>query len=177
MGSFDREKFKALVHYICWRVPDPKTLGAIKLNKILWATDFSHFYTTGESLTGERYVKREFGPVPSGIVQVVRELEAEGAIRTSDVPYFKYTQRQFTPLRPPDMHAFTPGELKEVDEMITLITEHYTAKSVSEASHDHIWKAALEGEEIPHYSIFAVSGEITQDEIDWARGELETLGA
>jgi hypothetical protein len=177
MGVYDREKFKALVHYICWSVPDPKKLGAIKLNKILWATDFSHFYTTGESLTGERYLKRQFGPVPGGILQALRELELEGALSITEAPHFQYTQRQFTALKKPNTQFFTSAELAETDEMIKLITEAYTAKSVSQASHDHIWSAALDGEEIPHFSIFAVPGEITSDEIEWARTELESLGA
>jgi hypothetical protein len=34
--AFDREKFKSLVHYVCWRcMDDPSKLGSVKLNKIL----------------------------------------------------------------------------------------------------------------------------------------------
>jgi hypothetical protein len=61
--------------------------------------------------------------------------------------------------------------------VIKLITEAYTVKSVSQASHDYIWSAALDGEEIPHFSILAVAAEITSDEIEWARTELENFGA
>lgn len=37
--AYNAEKFKALVHYICWKVEDPRQLGATKLNKILWFSD------------------------------------------------------------------------------------------------------------------------------------------
>jgi hypothetical protein len=29
--QLDREKFKALIHYICWRCQDPTKLGSVKL--------------------------------------------------------------------------------------------------------------------------------------------------
>ena len=35
----DQEKFDALVHYICARCEDPTSLGATKLNKIMWYSD------------------------------------------------------------------------------------------------------------------------------------------
>ena len=64
----DREKFRSLVHYVCWRcADDPAKLGRVKLNKILWLTDFTSYYETGKPMTGARYVKRQFGPVPSAI--------------------------------------------------------------------------------------------------------------
>lgn len=37
--AYNAEKFKALVHYICWKVEDPRQLGATKLNNILWFSD------------------------------------------------------------------------------------------------------------------------------------------
>jgi len=75
--QLDRQKFKALFLYICSKA-DASTLGSIKLNKILWLTDFKSYYQTGEPLTGAKYVKRQYGAVPASVVSVRRELENEG---------------------------------------------------------------------------------------------------
>ena len=74
--AFNREKFKLLVHYICWRCSDdPSRLGAVKLNKTLWVADFTAYYEFGQAITGAGYVKRQHGPVPRVILPVLRELE------------------------------------------------------------------------------------------------------
>src|SRR5258707_6058665 len=94
--DFDREKFKALVHYVCWsRKDDTSKLGSTKLNKILWLSDFVKYYRSGASITGARYVKRQFGPVPRAIMPVLAELESEGAVFTREVPFHGRTKTDF----------------------------------------------------------------------------------
>lgn len=84
--AFDRNRFKALFHYICWQCKsNPSTLGAVKINKALWVADFTSYYRSGEPLTGTRYVKRQYGSVPSAIVPVLQELEAEGKISSQEL--------------------------------------------------------------------------------------------
>jgi hypothetical protein len=174
---FDHDKFKSLVHYVCWRCNrDPSKLGAVKLNKALRVADFTSYYKTGEPITGARYVKRQFGPVPSVIVQVLNELESEGAIRTREVPFHGFTKKQYNVLVEPDESAFTLPEIEIVEAAINLVCQEHTATSISERSHDHIWKVAENGEEIPYFTIFSVPGDITEDERSWALEELETLG-
>ena len=40
-------KLKTLVHYICDRAPNPRRLGATKLNKILFFSDMEAYLTLG----------------------------------------------------------------------------------------------------------------------------------
>ena len=59
-------KFKKLVHYVCSQCSgDVSKLGAVKLNKALWLSDLVAYYQLGQPITSARYVKRQFGPVPS----------------------------------------------------------------------------------------------------------------
>lgn len=74
MATRDRNKLKALVHYVCWK-NDPADLGAIKLNKVLWVSDLWAYVERGAPITGEHYVKRQFGPVSPSVPGLVRELE------------------------------------------------------------------------------------------------------
>lgn len=170
---YDRRKFKALVHYICsQRSGDPK-LGAVKLNKILWLADLTAYYQLGHAITGARYVKREFGPVPHQILPIERELQNEGVLTIRDAKHYGKDKKEFIVHSMASIDFFPTNEKEIVDWAISFVCDEHTAASISEASHDHIWKAAEDGEEIPHYTVFAIPGEITQEERNWAQMQLE----
>jgi hypothetical protein len=170
-----RDKFKALVHYVCARRCDsPNTLGAVKLNKILWLADLSAFYETGKPITTSRYIKQEFGPVPARIMPVLRELEAERVLSIRESPFFGKRKKEYVVHRPASSDFLSAEELRIVDQTIDHVCDDHTAASVSEASHDHIWMAAEDGEEIPLYTVFAKPGKITDAERLWAQIQLES---
>jgi Protein of unknown function (DUF4065) len=168
------DKFKAMVHFIVASADDPHRLGATKLNKICWFADTIAFRLNGEPITNAKYVKRARGPVPKNILPALRELEAEGKIkiRNSDHPVYK--TRLFISLEDPDASVFTHVESGILDSVIESICEKHTANSISDLSHDRIWEAANEGEELPLYaSLAGESGEITPDVLRWADSVLE----
>jgi len=173
--AFNRDKFASLVHYICWKAGDSAKLGAIKLNKICWLSDFRAFYETDQAITDARYVKRQFGPVPSAIQPVLRDLQSAQVISIRDVPFHGYTKREFTPLTEPNTSIFSDKELEIVNWATEFICEDHTGTSISEASHDHIWKVAADGEEIPYYTIFAIPSKITETDREWAAQTIEGL--
>jgi hypothetical protein len=167
--AFDKEKFKGLVHYICWKCDAPSKLGAIKLNKILWFADIQSFAETGAPITGAAYVKRRLGPVPKPILPALREMEIENVIRIEEVEYYGRSKKQYISLVEPNLSLFSPEQLRLVDAVLHTITHGHTANSVSEATHDDIWKLANEGEEIPYYAVFASKlGKITEQDKQWA---------
>jgi hypothetical protein len=172
---YDKKKFKNLVHYICaQRSANPSSLGATKLNKILWLSDFRAYYNFGESITGARYVKRQFGPVPHQIVPILKELESEGHIEVQDATHYGKTKKQYMVKHGISIEHFPTKEKEIVDEVIKFVCDTHTASSISEASHDHVWKAAEDGEEIPYFTVFAMPGKINEHELEWARMQLET---
>jgi uncharacterized phage-associated protein len=89
------EKFKALVHYVCDKAEDPSVLGSVKLNKVLWYSDSICYMVSGESITGETYVKRQHGPVPRHVVKAVNELVSEGKIARGRVDHFGFMKTEF----------------------------------------------------------------------------------
>jgi hypothetical protein len=172
---YDKNKFKTLVHYICaQRSGDPSSLGAVKLNKILWLADFNAYYSLGEPITGARYVKRQYGPVPHQIVAVLQELQNDGAIEVMDVTHFGKRKKQYRVKSIPSVGIFSEQEKEIIDKTIKFVCDRHTAASISEASHDHVWKVAEDGEEIPYYTVFSIPGKITEDELEWARMQLES---
>lgn len=170
----NQNKFKSLVHYICWRyADDPAKLGAVKLNKALWLSDLSAYYALGKPITNARYVKREFGPVPKAILPILRELESEGALEIRETPYFGRNKRTFVARQEASADFMSEDEKVIVEDTIKFVCEEHTAKSISNASHDHIWKAAEDGEEIPHFTVFALPDEITDEDRTWAWEQIE----
>jgi hypothetical protein len=173
--AFDRDKFKSLVHYVCWKAGDPGKLGATKLNKVCWMVDFLSYYRNGASITDASYVKRQFGPVPRAITSVVDELQSNRAIVVSEKFFHGYPQRQFHVLRDPDSSIFSEEERKFIDEITRYVCEEHSAKSISAYSHDHVWKAAADGEEMPYFTIFANPVPVSDSVREWALQEIQEI--
>lgn len=175
-GNMNREKFKALVHYICAKCDDPSRLGSTKLNKILWYAETIAFLNTGEPLTGARFVKRQFGPAPTAILPILQELEDEKAILIKNVSFYGFPKREFISLRQPSVtEPFTPEQVAIIDEVIEAICDTHTARSIVDLSHDEIWEMASIGEELPVYTVLAERGEVTEEDAAWADAKIAEL--
>lgn len=163
------EKLKEALHYVISHCDDPARLGAIRLNKIMWFADCYAYRLNGASITADSYVKRKFGPVPRHVLAALRELQSDGKIAARETPYYNGTMRQFF-----SMQAVEHERLSEQDRDILasysdIICKNYSANEISNISHDQIWEAADDGEEIPLYATFAANrGEITAEVRDWA---------
>ncbi len=168
MVEFNREKFKNLVLYVCGKC-EPKELGSTKLNKVLLYSDVFSYIYLAKPITGEAYVKRQFGPVPKHILPIMVEMEYERKIVTKDAKLFGYGKKEYITLQEPDLSSFTADEISMVDDLIEVICREHTAKSISDVSHDRIWELAEIGEEIPYEAFLASKlGEIDQEDIRWA---------
>ncbi len=174
--GFDRERFKTLVHYVCYRCGDPQRLGKVKLNKILWFSDMITFERTGKALTGESYVKLQFGPVPRHIDDAVQELSERGLLSVRR-PEMQYEPTLFFAAERPALKDFSAEEISLVDALLEEICQNHTATSISRVTHDAIYDLAEMGEEIPYEAFLASQlGEITEQDLRWAQGELIDAG-
>jgi hypothetical protein len=173
------QKLESLMHYIIWKCQDPTMLGAVKLNKILWYSDLFAYLEKGRSITGIAYIKRQFGPVPKSedFIAASEKLKSEGKIAVTEGMYYGKPYRQFVALKLPNISMFSPEEISIIDIMVEEICQKHTALSISKLSHDIIWESAEIGEEIPLCTAFAARfGEITEDDIQWAKREAKRLG-
>lgn len=167
------ERLKALIHYVCDKTEDSSALGRIKLNKVPWYADTYAFMLHGNSITGERYIKRQFGPVPAKFQAAIRQLEQEGKLVQGRATMFNLTRHEFTSLVKPDMSAFSSEDMEIINAAHEHVCLNHTAKSVSDETHDDIWRLAQIGEELPLETVFAAQlAEITEEDISWARQEL-----
>jgi Protein of unknown function (DUF4065) len=166
--GLNEDKFKNLILYICSKA-EPQNLGATKLDKILWYSDAYAYLMIGEPITGETYIKRQFGPFAPHFYKMIEELEADGKLCVRPTDHYGFAKKEYIPLVQADIEDFLPQEVSIIDDIIDVVCNNYTAKGISEQSHNDIWEMADIGDEIPYYAMFAVFlGEIDETDIEWA---------
>jgi hypothetical protein len=166
--KFNRDRFKALVHYTCWRCEDPRILGPVKLSKVLWYTDRSQYLKAGYSVTGATYVRQQFGPASRALSAVIAELEREGAVATRERSWSSDVLQYFARSEP-ELSVFTPQEISLIDSVIEAVCFRDALPSTEARADAQIWRLAQIGETLPYCTVFAARpGEITKHDMDWA---------
>ena len=67
--DFDAEKFVHTACYLVARCPD---VTKMKLFKLLYFADKRHLLTCGRPIIGDRYLKMDYGPVPSRAYNLIK---------------------------------------------------------------------------------------------------------
>ena len=159
-------KFRELVLYISQKCASDPTFGAIKLNKILFYSDFIFFGRTGKAITGFEYQRLRNGPAPRKLVPVRERMVTERILALQEVPLKSgKVQKRTVNLRAPDLKIFTGDEIALVDDVIDALSD-CDAQTVSDLSHRTVgWQIATEGETIPYSTIFLSNEPLTDTEV------------
>jgi len=131
--EYDLEKLKNMIIYLVKRLDG---VLSVKLNKLLWYCDFLHFKETSVSITGTRYVRLKYGPVPDNYERITSIMQPE--LLDEDEIEFD-TERgivgaQFTALVEPDNSLFSEKEM-EVMNFIADTFRNYTSTEIKNKSH------------------------------------------
>lgn len=152
--DYDERKFAELVLYAASRLADDPAGGAVKLNKVLFFSEFAHMRRHGRPITGVEYQKLRWGPAPRRLVPVRERLIADGIAQMVEETYNGLPQQRLLPRRSPDLSLFTADELAVVD---SVVAELYgtTATDASEMSHAEVgWQMVEEHDTIPYEAAF-----------------------
>lgn len=165
---FDRDRFRALIQYICWICEDPRTLGTHRLNLVLWYSDRSIYLESGRPITGATYIRQQTGPHARPLQPMLAELEKDGVIarrladRSGGVDLLFAIQR-------PDLTRFKPEEISIVETVTRVVCLDPRGSIAHQTAHDRVWQAAQIGEMLPYFTVFAGRpGDILAADIDWA---------
>ena len=159
-GSDSDRRLGELMLYIADRCSNDEFLGAVKLNKLLYFTDFFAFANRRESITGAEYMSLPQGPVPRRLKYVREMMKADHSLVIRPRKVYGYTQNQLIPLREPDLSLFSGWEIALVDQILDACRGK-TAGAMSEASHDRVWEIAGTAKEpIPYEAVYVSSGAI-----------------
>ena len=159
-------KLTELVLYIANRAVNDPTFGRVKLNKILWYSDFEAFRVRGESITGARYQNLAEGPALLAMVPLMRELTEKGDIREVAGGAGPKHLRPMA-LRVEDLGEFSAAEIAIVSDFIAQFWAK-PASEVSLVSHDtKAWRLTERQQEIPYGMVVLSEEEPTEADLAW----------
>lgn len=129
--KFDLAKFFEAIKFFCFEERTYKT----KLMKLLFYADFGHFKKYSVSITGARYARLPYGPVPD---QFERWLAAlildDNGVRKEEEWIQDFPGEVYVGNTSPDLSIFTPSELR-VLAIVKEVFQDFTAKRISDISH------------------------------------------
>ncbi len=176
MDAFDGAKFRELALYISEKSAEDPRFGSVKLNKILYFSDFEAYRRLGQSITGATYRKLSEGPAPREMLPQRDVMLDSGDIAMEHRPYFAGIQQRVVPKRGARTDLFSAAELAVVNETIEAL-RHMTAREASDFSHRELgWLAADPGEDIPYDTAWLSSEPVSQEVEEYAIKVAENYG-
>ena len=156
--TFNMEKLQAAILYACHQSTEDPWFGAVKLNKVLYYSDFIAYRQLGVPITGARYRKLREGPAPTELLQARQELVQRGKIKLSQREVFNWTQHRIIPLADLEPETLSPREIDIINEVLAFFRGK-TASEVSEISHKEPgWILAKLDETIPYETAWLAAG-------------------
>jgi transcriptional regulator with XRE-family HTH domain len=148
------QKFKNVLLYILERCAGKPNVGETLLYKLLYFSDFNYYELYEEHLTGAKYRKLPYGPVPQKLDTVIHQMIEKGQLQRVKTEYHGFPQTRYLPLEKPDLTELKASEKEVIDKVIEQMSD-WSASAVSNYSHkDMPWLASKEGEEINYELAF-----------------------
>lgn len=161
-------KLKELILYIALRSEGDDKFGAIKLNKLLFYSDFLAYLNFGKPITGQEYQVLPKGPAPRYLLPVRREMVESGDIAISKREYYGFEQHRIFALRDANLDMFTAQEIDLVNRLIARYWD-VNGNDISEESHQFVgWKYAEAGDSIPYEVALVSDRDLTEEEWKYA---------
>ena len=147
-------KFKNVLLYILERCAGKPNVGETVLYKLLYFSDFNYYELYEEHLTGAKYRKLPFGPVPQKLDTIINQMMDKGQLQRVKTDYHGYPQTRYLPLEKADLTKLRASEKDVIDRVIDQMSD-WSATMISDYSHgDKPWKASREGEDINYELVF-----------------------
>lgn len=147
-------KFKNVLLYILERCAGKPNVGETVLYKLLYFSDFNYYELYEEHLTGAKYRKLPYGPVPQKLDAIIHQMIENGQLKRIKTSYFGKTQIRYIPLINSDLKLLNGAEKEVIDKVIEQYSD-WSATAISNYSHqDMPWLASKEGEEINYELAF-----------------------
>jgi len=147
-------KLKNVLLYILERCAGKPNVGETVLYKLLYFSDFNYYELYEEHLTGAKYRKLPYGPVPQKFDTIIGQMMEKKMIQRIKTEYFDKMQTRYIPLAKADLTELKASEKEVIDKVIEQMSD-WSASAISNYSHkDMPWLASKEGEEINYELAF-----------------------
>jgi transcriptional regulator with XRE-family HTH domain len=147
-------KFKNVLLYILERCAGKPNVGETVLYKLLYFSDFNYYELYEEHLTGAKYRKLPYGPVPQKLDTILNQMIDKGQLQRVKTEYHGFPQTRYLPLVKAELTGLKASEKEIIDRVIEQLSD-WSAAAISNYSHkDMPWLASKEGEEINYELTF-----------------------
>ncbi|MBQ9022031.1 MAG: DUF4065 domain-containing protein [Eggerthellaceae bacterium] len=152
--AFSVERFREILAYLALNIHD---LYRTKLNKALFYLDYSAYRDLGHGITGLRYAKADYGPVPDKYEQLI------AAFANEDAFYFSEQEDggQIFCTRQEEVQqwVFSPEEREQLSKVAEFVNSFDTATALTKASHEEpVWIQADWGEILSYRGAHTLKG-------------------
>jgi len=148
------DKLKNVLLYILEHCAGKPNVGETVLNKLLYFCDFNYYELYEEHLTGMRYKKLPYGPVPQNIDRILNQMVDDKLLKRLNTEYHGFKQTRHIPLERADLKLFSATEKTVIDEVI-LKMGNWDATTISDYSHkDKPWRATADNDYISYNLVF-----------------------
>jgi len=147
-------KFKNVLLYILERCAGKPNVGETVLYKLLYFSDFNHYELYEEHLTGAKYRKLPYGPVPQKLDTIINQMIDKGLLQRVKTQYHGFPQTRYLPLEKADLTELKASEKDVIDRVIEQMSD-WSASAISNYSHNDLpWEVTDEGKEISYELAF-----------------------
>jgi transcriptional regulator with XRE-family HTH domain len=147
-------KLKNVLLYILERCAGKPNVGETVLYKLLYFSDFNYYELYEEHLTGAKYRKLPYGPVPQKLDIIIGQMIEKGQLQRVKTDYHGYPQIRYLPLEKADLTELRASEKEVIDRVIEQMCD-WTATMISDYSHKDLpWEVTDEGKDISYELAF-----------------------
>ncbi|MDO5848838.1 MAG: Panacea domain-containing protein [Methanobrevibacter sp.] len=166
-NAFNKDKFKAMIHYIVSKCGHKRNFGRTVLYKLLYFSEFNYFELYENFIAHEDYEKYPRGPVPKHFFEAKEELIFENKIEEIEHQIdSKRKQYSMVSLTEPNAKDLLNIEKEVIDDVINKIG-NMNASEISEYSHrDMPWMATEDYDIIDYGFVFYRDEEYTVRDYD-----------
>lgn len=174
--SKEDRRLTELILYVAERCTEMELFGKVKLNKILFWSDFLYFKKTGHPITGQQYMRLDQGPGPRRMLPVLNKMIEGGKLVLKNERVFSKVQERPIALVEADLGDFTGDQIAMVDAVIDALWDR-TGREVSLLSHELAgWQIVEDRETIPYSTILLSDRQPTDAELEYGRRLAVELG-
>lgn len=150
--KINEKKYKNAVLFFAKRIQNG-TLGKVKLMKLLYYLDFDFFEKYGRSVTGDEYLRFEYGPVPRMGEKVLKQMTGkELKITRRKIATGVNDQLHIEAVKDFDVDVFTKEELLMLEEIADK-WEKFTGTEMKNASHGEAPWIATKPNDVVDYNL------------------------
>ena len=171
-----QDRLRQLILYVAQRCASATYFGKIKLNKIIWKSDFDAYAERGVPVTGRAYQRLVLGPAAKEMKPIYTEMVSAGMVKVERRDFGDdIVEERTIALFNPNMKWFDGEDIGFIERSI----DYYwlkTGTETSDDSHGLAWLTRGNGEPMPYESALLSDRRPQQGQLDRMQQKVRERG-